>query len=95
MRAGARSALAALDALAGADVTLELRGAKSVRAFDEVVVIAAIRIRDPRGRKDLIGAVLAPEGDLVRGGVLAALDGANRYLAHRLPPREADPAPPA
>jgi hypothetical protein len=91
MRAGARAAIAALSDLMADEVTVELRGAKAVRAFDALVVIASVRVSDPEGRRDLIGAVRAPGGDPVRGGVLAALDAVNRFLAERLADLHPDP----
>lgn len=93
MRAGARAALAALAGLTDDEVTMELRGTKAVRAFDSLVVVAAVRVRDGDGRRDLIGAVRAPDDDLVRGGILAALDAVNRFLGQRLQAPSPEGAP--
>lgn len=84
IRAGAGAALDAMGTVAGSGVSLELRGVKSVRAFDSHVVIVAVRASSARGRDDLLGAVRAPDGDLTRGGTLAVLDALNRYLAMEL-----------
>jgi hypothetical protein len=91
MRAGARAALHALKALTDEELTLEVRGTKAVRAFDASVVIVAVRVRDDQGRRDLIGAVAAPDDDPIRGGVLAVLFALNRFLADKLQAAPSDP----
>lgn len=91
MRAGARAALHALASLTDEELDLELRGAKAVRAFDASVVIVAVRVRTEEGRRDLIGAVAAPDDDPTRGGVLASLFALNRFLADKLDPAPSDP----
>lgn len=84
IRAGARAVLEALERLLPDGPGLELRGTKSVRAFDSSVVIAAIRTRHRGERLDVIGAVAAPEEDPARGGALAALVAVNRLVSNRL-----------
>jgi hypothetical protein len=90
MRAGAGAALEAIKRVLDPATTLQLRGVKAVKAFDEQVVVVAVRTNSPRGRHDLIGAVRAPEGDLTRGGSLAVLDALNRFIALELGAELAD-----
>jgi len=74
-RAGALATLRALDAEGSErSRSLELRGTKTVRAFDSQVIIVAVRARYDGRRRDFIGAVEVPDEDLVRGAVLATLD---------------------
>lgn len=84
VRAGATAALEALQMGLGDASSVELRGAKTIRAFDAQLVIVSIRYRRGDLRSDLIGAVESPPGDLPRGGALAALDAVNRVLARDL-----------
>ncbi len=90
VRAGALATLRALAALLPEDIQLELRGTKSVRAFDSSVIIAAVRTRLPEGRRDLIGAVAAPKDDPARGGALAVLVAVNRLVSGKLADPSAD-----
>ena len=80
LRAGAEATLAALALLAPpGSLGLELAGVKSLRAFDETIVIVAVtadRLGEPAR---LLGCVIAGE-DLVRGAVLATLSATNRVL---------------
>ncbi|HEY0972001.1 MAG TPA: hypothetical protein VGE02_13610 [Gemmatimonadales bacterium] len=80
LRAAAEATLAALSLLAPpGSLGLELGGVKSLRAFDETVVIVSVtgdRLGEPAR---LLGCVLAGE-DLVRGAVLATLSATNRVL---------------
>jgi len=80
IRAGALAALQAAENATGGALTLRLRGAKHIRAFDRHVVIVALRGRSEANRYDLIGSAAAPDDDLVRGAVLAVLNGTNRIL---------------
>lgn len=80
IRAGALAALRAAENAAGGVLKLHLRGAKSIKAFDRYVVIVALRGDSPNDRYDLIGSAAAPDDDLVRGAVLAVLNGTNRIL---------------
>jgi hypothetical protein len=80
LRAAAEATLVALSLLApdGA-LPLELAGVKSLRAFDETIVIVAVaadRLGEP---VRLLGCVLA-DGDVARGAVLATLNATNRVL---------------
>lgn len=80
LRAAAEATLAALSLLAPpGSLGLELAGVKSLRAFDETVVIVSVtgsRLGEPAR---LLGCVLA-EDDQVRGAVLATLSATNRVL---------------
>lgn len=80
VRAAAEATLAALALLApeGA-LPLELAGVKSLRAFDETIVIVAITADRAGEPARLLGCVLAG-GDVARGAVLATLNATNRVL---------------
>jgi hypothetical protein len=91
MMAGAAAAIEAIAPVAEGVVALEIRGTKLVRAFDNLIVITALRGQVPGRRFDLIGSTVAPQDDLSRGAVLAVLDATNRILEPHVPP----PAPPA
>jgi hypothetical protein len=80
IRAGALAALRAAENATGGALTLHLRGVKAIKAFDRQVVIVALRGESPKNRYDLIGSAAAPDDDLVRGAVLAVLNGTNRIL---------------
>lgn len=80
LRAAADATLAALALLApeGA-LPLELAGVKSLRAFDETIVIVAITADRAGEPVRLLGCVLAA-GDVARGAALATLNATNRVL---------------
>jgi len=78
--AGVVAAVQALERVAGGRVRIEIRGAKAVRAFDNLLVIVALRAQAGERRYDLLGSIAAPEEDLVRGAVLAVLDATNRIM---------------
>jgi hypothetical protein len=92
MRAAVDATLRALTPLCDGRLRLELRGVRSMRAFDALLMIVALTARvvsdadsdeeSARGsdRYRLIGTVAAPEEDLVRGTVMAVLDAANRVV---------------
>ncbi len=93
MRAGAEATLQALDRLLGGAVDLTYRGARTLRAFDQHVVVVALRARsreEPDTSLDLIGCVAIPDRDLARGAALAVLNASNRLVegARRFPPPE-------
>ncbi len=101
MRAGAEATLQALDAFLEGAFDLSYRGARTVRAFDQYVVVVALRAhpRDAsRESLDLIGCVAIPDRELARGSALAVLnatnrlvEGARRARMHRDGPREPSP----
>ena len=78
--AGSLATLDAIRKVAGEPLGLEFRGVKSVPAFDELVVIVAIRGQAGDRRYDLLGCCSAPDEEVARGGVLAVLDATNRIL---------------
>ncbi|TVP47878.1 MAG: hypothetical protein EA350_04100 [Gemmatimonadales bacterium] len=92
MRAAVDATLRALTPLCDGRLRLELRGVRSMRAFDALLMIVALTatvVSDPDSDGDsipggdryrLIGTVAAPEEDLVRGTVMAVLDAANRVV---------------
>jgi uncharacterized protein len=93
IRAGALAALRAAENATGGSLQLHLRGAKAIRAFDRHVVIVALRGESPNNRYDLIGSAAAPDDDLVRGAVLAVLNGTNRILGRYVEESVKDPDP--
>jgi hypothetical protein len=87
--AGVVAAVQAIEGVVGEWLRLEVRGAKAVQVFDNLLVIVALRAQAGDRRIDLIGSIVAPEDDLVRGAVLAVLDATNRvveHYAHGTPP---------
>jgi len=80
INAGALAALDALAAVSSNALELEIRGTKLVRAFDSLLVIAAVRARLEDRRFDLIGSAVTPEDALARGAVLSILDATNRLI---------------
>jgi hypothetical protein len=77
------AAEAALDALGGAmenaGPTLELIGARVVKAFNATVVIVALSAYLEEGTRRLVGSYLV-EGDVERGAAIAVLNATNRVL---------------
>jgi len=93
IRAGALAAVQAAENATGGSLALHLRGAKAIKAFDRQVVIVALRGESAASRYDLIGSAAAPEDDLVRGAVLAVLNGTNRILGKYVQESEGTPDP--
>lgn len=106
MRAGAEATIQALSAFLRDRVSLEFRGARTVRTFDVYVVIVAVRSRrewgtDPAptieggtpSELDLIGCVAIPDRDLARGAALAVMNATNRLLEHPVLTEPVDPSP--
>lgn len=91
IRAGALAALKAAENATGGALSLSLRGAKYIRAFDRRVVIVALRGKSEADRYDLIGSAAAPDDDLVHGAVLAVLNGTNRILGRYVRESEGPP----
>jgi hypothetical protein len=77
------AAAATLDALGGATgdvgVTLELIGARAVKAFNATVVIVALSAHLKAETRRLVGSCLADE-DAERGAAIAVLNATNRLL---------------
>jgi hypothetical protein len=80
MRAAADAALEALGQVCGDRLELNLRGIRAFRAFDTHLVAVAITAVAPGEDYRLIGTVAAPDDDLVKGTVMAVLDGVNRVI---------------
>jgi hypothetical protein len=74
---------AALDALGGAmgdaGATLELIGARAVKAFNATVVIVALSAHLKEGTRRLVGSYLVEE-DVERAAAIAVLNATNRCL---------------
>ncbi len=85
MQAGATAALEAVSRVGEGAIGLEIRGTKLVRAFDGLIVIAALRALRGEHRYDLIGSTVAPRDDVARGAVLTVLDATNWILEPRAP----------
>lgn len=86
LRLGALACLRAAEAASNGRLVLELRGVKSVRAFDASVVIVSVRGRSSEERYELLGSATSPDLEAeaargsVRGAALAILDATNRVL---------------
>ena len=81
------AALATVDALhramGDADNSLELIGARAVRAFDVHVVIVALSVNADGRTRRLVGSFLADK-DLARGAAIAVLSATNRLLGRMM-----------
>ncbi len=81
------AALATVDALHRAmgdvDNSLELIGARAVRAFDAHVVIVALSFNANGGTRRLVGSFLTDK-DLARGAAIAVLSATNRLLGRMM-----------
>lgn len=95
IKAGARAAVEAAENATGGTLSLHLRGAKAIRAFDRHLVIVSLRGESPSNRYDLIGSAAAPDDDLVRGAVFAVLNATNRILGRYVQESEGTPDPDA
>jgi hypothetical protein len=80
----AEATLQAIAQVTGDTIAFDLLGAKTVRAFDALLAIVAIRCRRAPGRgldgRRVVGAVLV-EQDEATGAALAVLDATNRIIA--------------
>ena len=66
-----------------ADNSLELIGARAVRAFDAHVVIVALSVNADGRTRRLVGSFLADK-DLARGAAIAVLSATNRLLGRMM-----------
>lgn len=81
IRAAAQACIAAAQSATGGVLALRLLGAKSIRAFDGMVVIVSVHATSDRGPLRLLGSrACNSEEDLARGAVLAVLDATNRLI---------------
>ncbi len=60
--------------------SFELRGVKSVHAFDTTVVIVCVGVTDSQGHRRLVGTFVADQG-AERAAAVAVLNATNRYLS--------------
>jgi hypothetical protein len=83
IRIAAEAAVEALHLAVAEDQRFDLVGVKSVRAFDQTVVLVLLTTRGPRGVVRLVGAAVgesADAADVTRAAVLAVLNASNRVL---------------
>lgn len=83
VRIAAEATIDALHLAVASDVRFELVGVKTVRAFDQTVVLVLLTTRTERGLVRLVGAAVGDSGDpadLARAAVLAVLNASNRVL---------------
>ena len=81
LRIVAEATLEALHRVASTGHRFELLGVKTVRAFDETVVLAQVAVVAGRGPTRLVGAAMGDD-DPPRAAVLAVLNATNRVLGH-------------
>lgn len=79
LRVAAEAAVAALHLASTTEHRFELIGAKSLRAFDQTVVLVQLAVVAGRGPARLVGAAFG-EQDTARAAVLAVLNATNRVL---------------
>jgi len=84
VRTAATAALAAVTNATGGGLSLELRGAKAVRAFDAWIVVVSIQAQSEEGSPRLMGAFPCPDENTARGAVMAVLDATNRIIERYL-----------
>jgi hypothetical protein len=79
LRIAAEATLAALHLATTTDHRFELTGVKSLRVFDQTVVLVQIAVVSGRGPARLVGAAFG-EQDSAQAAVLAVLNATNRVL---------------
>jgi hypothetical protein len=84
VRTAATAALAAVTGATGGRLTLELRGAKAVRAFDTWIVVVSVKAKSEEESHRLMGAFPCSDGDTAHGAVMAVLDATNRIMERYL-----------
>lgn len=82
LRTAADACVAALSKAILGKATIELLGVKSVRAFDNNVVIVSMAYTEDGKGQRLVGCFLA-DTDSARGAALAVLNATNRILGNR------------
>ncbi len=82
LRTAAEACVVALSKAIDGMATLELLGVKSVRAFDNNVVIVSMAYTEDGKGQRLVGCFLA-DTDSARGAALAVLNATNRILGNR------------
>jgi hypothetical protein len=86
LRLPADATLRAIEIFARGVVQLELIGVKSMRAFDDTVVIVSVLLRDNGSVTRLLGCSLAGD-DPLRGVVVATLQATNRVVGNTIATR--------
>ena len=81
LRIVAEATLDALHQAAGGGMCFELLGVKTVRAFDETVVLVQVAVVAGREPVRLVGAAMG-DTDLPRAAVLSVLNATNRVLGN-------------
>ena len=83
IRIAAEAAVDALHLAVAEEQRFELVGVKSVRAFDQTVVLVLLTTRGQRGVVRLVGAAVGESADasvVTRAAVLSVLNASNRVL---------------
>lgn len=86
LRAAAGAALEGIQRAADGRMTLELRGAKAVRAFDAWIVVVSVKGQADGETYRLMGAYPCSDEDTPRGAVMAVLVATNRIMERFLEP---------
>lgn len=86
LRAAAGAALEGIQQAADGRLSLELRGAKAVRAFDTWIVVVSVKGRTDGETYRLMGAYPCSDDDTPRGAVMAVLVATNRIMEMYLEP---------
>jgi hypothetical protein len=81
MRCAAEATLRAIAHSCHDAIVFELLGVKAVRAFDSIVLIVSVALRDGGQSRRLVGSFLA-EQDHARGAALAVLNATNRVMGN-------------
>jgi hypothetical protein len=81
MRCAAEATLRAIELSSANSVSFELLGVKAVRAFDTIVLIVSVALRERGESRRLVGSFLADQ-DHTRGAALAILNATNRVMGN-------------
>jgi hypothetical protein len=81
MRCAAEATLRAIELSSAHSVGFELLGVKAVRAFDTIVLIVSVALRERGESRRLVGSFLADQ-DHTRGAALAILNATNRVMGN-------------
>lgn len=84
LRCGASAAIEAAEKAAGGTIEFSLVGVKAVRAFDNWVIIVAVRGTAEDRDYKLIGAYATQASQSARAAAMSVLDATNRVLAKHL-----------
>lgn len=86
LRAAAMAAIQAIQTAAEGQLSLDMGGAKAVRAFDSWIVVVSLRGEAEGETLRLMGAYPCPDEDTPRGAVMAVLVATNRIMERYLTP---------